>query len=314
MILKLIMLSLSLIFSDYLGGYSGSNFRYSTNARNMSLGGSLMSEYNQGFNSFSNPALLPMVSKLEIGMSYFPMSLDRFIQTFSISRPLSSKGGASFSIFNSGVKNIDGKDFFNNSTGNFSSSEGYLMLSIGSALVDRLKVGLNIKVVFNNINEYSATGVAGDVGMLYDLSDKLSLSAVLNNIFGKYTWEALSSESTSFEEDLPKMNSLAIKYDVSSILKKISVLEDHKYIFFSRLDYIGLNNLNLSRVRSGMELEYADYTFRIGAIQSRGIENFNVKILLGMGFKNKFFKFDYCVDFGEEQEGLSNLFSISFIR
>jgi hypothetical protein len=274
MILKLIILSLSLIFSDYLGGYSGSNFRYSTNARNMSLGGSLMSEYNQGFNSFSNPALLPMVSKLEIGMSYFPMSLDRFVQTFSISRPLSSKGGASFSIFNSGVTNIEGKDLYNNSTGNFDSSEGYLMLSIGSALVDRLNI-------------------------------------VLNNIFGKYAWEGLSSESASFDEDLPNMNSIAIKYDISSFLKSVPITG---MSLFSRIDFMDINNINLSRLRSGVELGYADYSFRLGLIQNRGIGDFNAKILLGMGFKNKFFKFDYCIDFGKEHEGLSNLFSISFIR
>ena len=110
MIFRLILLVTSLVFSDYLGGYSGSGFRYSANARDMSLGGSLMSEYNQGFNSFSNPALLSKVRNLEVGMSYFPMSLDRFVQTFSVSRSLSSLGGASLSVFNSGVSSIQGKD------------------------------------------------------------------------------------------------------------------------------------------------------------------------------------------------------------
>ena len=306
----LILLS-SFIFSDYLGGYSGSNLRYSTNARDMSLGGTLMSEYNQGFNAFSNPALLSKVEKLEIGLSYFPMSLDRSIQTFSISRPLSSAGGASLSIFNSGVSNIEGKDFYNNSIGEFNSSEGYVMLSIGSGLGNRLNTGLNIKVIFNNIDVHSATGIAGDFGMLYNFSDKLTLSVVLNNIFGKYSWEGLKSGSASFEEELPNINSLAIKYNMSSLLEGLSISD---IIFFSRVDYMSVDNLNLSRVRSGMELDYLDYTFRLGVVQNRGIGNFDAKILLGMGFKNKIFKFDYCIDFGKENEGISNLFSISFIR
>ena len=54
MIIRLLILLSSLSFSDYLGGYSGSGFRYSTNARDMALGGSIITEYNQGFNSFSN--------------------------------------------------------------------------------------------------------------------------------------------------------------------------------------------------------------------------------------------------------------------
>ena len=77
MIFRLLIVLSSFIFSDYLGGYTGSNFRYSTNARDMSLGGVLISEYNQGFNSFSNPALLSQIRSLEIGASYFPMSLEQ---------------------------------------------------------------------------------------------------------------------------------------------------------------------------------------------------------------------------------------------
>lgn len=311
MIFRLLILLSSFIFSDYLGGYSGSNFRYSTNARDMSLGGALISEYNQGFNAFSNPALLSKVEKLEVGLSYFPMSLDRYIQTFSISQSLASVGGASLSVFNSGVSNIEGKDFYNNSTGDFNSSEGYVMLSFGSKLGSKLNAGLNIKVIFNNIDEYSAKGVAGDFGMLYDLSDKLTLSTVLNNIFGKYLWDGLSAGSTSFEEQLPGINSLAIKYDMSSVLESLPL---SNVVLFSRADYMNVDNLNLSRVRSGVEVNYLSYAFRLGMIQNKGIGNFNAKILLGMGFKNNFFKFDYCIDFGKEGEGVNNLFSISFIR
>ena len=98
MILRLLIFIFSFIFSDYFGGYAGSNFRYSSNARDMSLGGTLISEYNNGFNSFSNPALLSQAKKLEIGVSYFPMSLDRHIQTFSISRSLSSRNFLNFSL------------------------------------------------------------------------------------------------------------------------------------------------------------------------------------------------------------------------
>ena len=311
MIFRLLILLSSFIFSDYLGGYSGSNFRYSTNARDMSLGGTLMSEYNQGFNAFSNPALLSKIERLEVGLSYFPMSLDRSVQTFSISQSLASVGGASLSIFNSGVSSIEGKDFYNNSTGDFNSSEGYVMLSIGSKLGNRLNAGLNIKVIFNNIDEYSATGIAGDFGVLYDLSDKLTLSTVLNNIFGKYSWDGLSTGSASFEADLPSINSLAIKYDMSSILESLPISD---VVLFSRVDYMNVDNFNLSRVRSGIEIDYLGYAFRLGMVQNRGIDKFDAKILLGMGFKNKIFKFDYCIDFGKQNEGISNLFSISFIR
>ena len=108
------ILFLSLIFSQNTGGYPGAGFRYGTNAREVSMGGSMNSVYNKGFNSFSNPALLSKVKTDEYGLSYFSMSLDRFIQAFSLTRSLGSSAGASLSFFNSGISKIEGKDFYKN--------------------------------------------------------------------------------------------------------------------------------------------------------------------------------------------------------
>ena len=318
MIFRLFIILSSFIFSDYLGGYSGSNFRYSTNARNMALGNSLISEYNQGFNSFSNPALLSQVKNLEAGMSYFPMSLDRYIQTLSISQSLSEKSGASISLFNSGVSNIQGRNSENESIGEFNSSEGYLMLSFGADVYNKFSFGLNLKAIFNNIDSYSATGIAGDLGFLYKLSDDLVLSGVLNNIFGKYVWDGLGSGSS--EEDLLGVNSLGIKYNMLSFMRieKWNILDAN---FFARVDHMSPDNLNLFRLRSGLEIiRVMDINpnykliLRLGQIQNKGVENFDSKILLGLGFKMENIQFDYCLDFGKENEGLSNLFSISFIK
>ena len=149
--LILSIISLSILFSDYLGGYPGSGYRYATNAREMSLGNAILCKENQGFNAFLNPALLSKINNLEFGISYFLMSLDRYVQVFSVSRKLSSSGGASLSLFQSGVKNIQGKDFNNQSTGSFDSNESYLMLSFGSEISSKISIGINVKAIFNNI-------------------------------------------------------------------------------------------------------------------------------------------------------------------
>ena len=44
-------LTLSILYSDYAGGYAGSSFRYGTNAREISLSSSLVSNNNIGFNA-----------------------------------------------------------------------------------------------------------------------------------------------------------------------------------------------------------------------------------------------------------------------
>ena len=90
------VVSLSFLFSTS-GGYAGASYQYGSNARAIALSNSLVSNHNKGYNPFTNPALLGRESsKLEYGFSYFPMSLDRSIQTFSISAPSCSQEILSF--------------------------------------------------------------------------------------------------------------------------------------------------------------------------------------------------------------------------
>ena len=121
----------------------------------MSLGNTLISSPNGGFNALSNPALLSEVKQLELGISYFPMSLDRSIQVLSISQKLSDSAGASVSFFNAGVSKIEGTDLYNESTGLFGANEGYVMFSFGSSVNQNISFGLSVKAIFNNIDTYS---------------------------------------------------------------------------------------------------------------------------------------------------------------
>ena len=299
------------MYGDYLGGYPGAGQRYATNAREMSLGNALSSEYNEGFNAFSNPALITQSKGLEFGSSYFFMTLDRFVQTFSVTRKLPPSAGASLSVFRSGVQDIPGKNFSNESTGTFESSESYVMFSFGISMIESIALGFNIKAIFNNIEDYSADGLSGDLGLLYNFSDRLAFSWVASNIFGEYYWDSLTATSGKFEEELPMINSVGLKFDFSDDVK-----------IFSKLDYMAPEEVDFYRFQAGAEIDRADYVLRFGLIQNQGLDSedpFNFKILLGAGtylkvFKNHKIKLDYCIDLGKEEEGISNLFSLSFIR
>ena len=60
-VIIILTLWLSFVFSEMIGGYPGSGFKYGTNAREIALSGSMISNYNHGFNAFSNPALLSKI-------------------------------------------------------------------------------------------------------------------------------------------------------------------------------------------------------------------------------------------------------------
>ena len=149
------------------------------------------------------------------------------------------------------------------------------------------------------------------MGLLYDLSDKIGFSIFINDIFGKYSWEGLSESSASFDETLPMTGTLAFRYNI----------KDNIHLF-SRIDHMKPDELNLFRLRSGVELNRDNYVLRFGVIQNKGSghnESLDFKYLLGAGtdiivLGGQIMRLDYCLDFGKENEGISNLFSISFVR
>ena len=75
-IVTFLILKIQILNGEIVGGYAGSELRYGTNAREISLGGALVALSNSGFRQFSNPALVSSVQSSEIGISLFSMSLD----------------------------------------------------------------------------------------------------------------------------------------------------------------------------------------------------------------------------------------------
>ena len=289
--------------SDYLGGDQGAGYRYGTNARSVSLGNALSCDQITGFNAFANPALLSKAESIEIGSSYFLMSLDRYVHAISVSRNLSSFGGASLSYFESGVSDIQGKDFSNESTGYFSSKNSYLMFSFGSKVFSNSYVGINVRALFLSIDNQKSNGFGGDLGLLHEFSDKLSFSLVINNIFNSNVWD-----ETNLSDNLPQINRFGARWNLNNNIKIHSMIE-----------HTNTSGLEIYRFKNGLEMDRKNYSLRLGFVQRKGQfsnELLDFKVLAGLGIDINFLqsnkiRLDYCIDFGKENEGISNLVSLS---
>ena len=154
------------------GGYVGSSYRYGSNARQIALSNSILANYNRGYNALTNPALLGSIKEIEYGFSYFDMSLDRYIQTFSITIPAPPMASIGLSAYILGTDNIIGITDDLVSTGMYNAWEGYAMLSFGTNM-GRFSPGINIKILQSKIATYSADGIGIDVGFLYKFSSNL---------------------------------------------------------------------------------------------------------------------------------------------
>ena len=66
----LILLVFTILFADYGGGFAGSEFRYTSNARDLALAGANSADGSDGYFQFSNPAQLPQLKSIGISSSF----------------------------------------------------------------------------------------------------------------------------------------------------------------------------------------------------------------------------------------------------
>lgn len=140
-------------------------------ARSSSMAGSFLTAENDVNVLFYNPAGIATIEKPQISAGFFKYLLDI------------NSGNAAFAMkyrdygyFSAGIRYINYGSFdkydenFNN-TGTFNAND--LALSVGYANVydEKLFYGANAKFIYSNIDEYTSTGLAVDLGLMYKITD-----------------------------------------------------------------------------------------------------------------------------------------------
>ena len=308
------------LFANYYGGSPGSSFNYGTNAREISLSNSIVSSYNKGFVAFNNPALLPKINNNEYGFSYFLMSLDRSIQSISISRPLPPSAGVSLSFYRVGVNNIiETNSNFGSEVGTLNYSQGFGMLSFGIDL-GSLSAGFNFKALFNDMDIYESESSLGfDFGFLYEINNNINLGFKINNLSSSFDWEINylnQSQPEIYEEEIPLNYMFGLSYDIPK-----------KILFSTQVDYLSIkNNLDLSnqfynRYKVGIEYHLISDSFDYPILLRGGLNSIknDLEYTLGFGIPIKIndsmvLNIDYALDPGLVDEGISHLFSFSLLN
>ena len=322
----ILILSIGLLSADYGGGYTGSGFRYGSNAREFSLAGAIVADKTPGFYAFSNPALLQFARSSQFGLSLQSMSLDRSIQSFSFVKNLPPSAGVGLALLRYGTDNIMGSDYMNRKTEIFSMYETEGIMSFGVSFGHKLAAGINIKIFFqsmapeildNNGGHQNGDGIFWDFGIIYKFNRRLLLGVKFEDLNGSYTWKILNpcdDKERNYQEYPPQTIKLGISYtrykNTSIFFQEDIVSIPGKYINY--------------RARLGVEYRLAnDIKLRGGLKQARGAftsdeekNGINLNPSLGVGiplkiWERQYVQLDYALDLGGVGEGLSYLFSFS---
>ena len=140
-----------------VGSYAGSFARLGFGARGMGMGNAMVSNIFGDASGYYNPALACFQEKGVVNLGYTFLSQDRKLNFVGFSKkfklPNQEKGGAgiSFSLINSGVNNIDGRDNDGTQIGTFSTYENQFYLGTSFLLSENFAAGVGFKMYLSKL-------------------------------------------------------------------------------------------------------------------------------------------------------------------
>ncbi len=299
-----IFLFVSIIASSFASAQTGSNAgsfsRLGFGAKGMSMGNAMVSNIFTDVSGYYNPSLSAFQKKGAVTVGYTFLSLDRHLNFLGFSKkfklPGQSIGGAgiSFSVINSGVNNIDGRDNDGGSLGNLSTSENQFYLATSFLLSEKFSMGVGFKMYYSKLYAgVTTTSIAFDVGAVFNPKDNLSFGISLRDLNAKYKWDTsqlYGSNGNTTEDKFPFLMSagatMKLPKDKGSVSAQLNFEKIPKYT--DRLTGIAIENKNQFYFSLGGEYFITDQiTLRAGLDRiNPGSDDFagNMKPSAGFGF------------------------------
>ncbi len=135
-----------------------------------------------------NPAGLGFVNSSQLAgqhLDYLESIHDEFL---SFVHPIGQGKALGGAIQYLGSGDIAGTDKTGDSTGNFSSYYAAYSLAYGQALTEKLSLGITGKIINAKIADVSATAYAGDAGLMYKATPKITLAGTVTNVGTQLTF------------------------------------------------------------------------------------------------------------------------------
>ena len=171
----IVIISIIALHNIYSQEEATYNFlRLDADAKSAALAGSYVSAQNDVNSIFYNPAGLATIKQPQLSAGFFKYLLD--INSGNAAYAMKYKDLGYFGI---GVKYVNygtfdkvDENFVNQGT--FSANDLALSLGYANTYADNFHYGANVKFIYSNIDEYKSTGLAVDLGLMFDIPSYLS--------------------------------------------------------------------------------------------------------------------------------------------
>ncbi len=188
LIIVVIALCACIIDARAQDGSTAYNFLNTTSSSHVyGLGGQNISIIDDDINLMNqNPALLGKEIDMQLGMNYMRYLGGSNFMGATFGMKAHERGAWAAGIQYFGYGEIKAADPDGTITGTFSPSDITFNAMYSHDITDRLRGGINLKVISSNYGDYSALAIATDLGInYYDPEKDLSLSLVFKNLGGQ---------------------------------------------------------------------------------------------------------------------------------
>ncbi|MBI5645557.1 MAG: hypothetical protein HY962_01385 [Ignavibacteriae bacterium] len=188
------------------GGKAGAFTRLGFGARGMGMGNAMSAITSGAISSTYNPALTPFQSDRVVYGNYSVLALDRALNQISYTQRVTirkngankfpddpdalSIAGVSAGWTNAGDADVMGYDSDGFQTEKMSVFENQFFLNFGNRFTPRMAGGFNVKFYYAGLyKDVTSSGFGVDIGILYSLSERLSIAMVAQELLTKYKWD-----------------------------------------------------------------------------------------------------------------------------
>ncbi|MFQ5675569.1 MAG: PorV/PorQ family protein [bacterium] len=171
-------------------GAAGLFLRMGVGARALGMGGAFTGIANDPSAAYWNPSGLGQIHNFQFEFMNVNLPFDRTLNFFSTTLPLKKFMTFGVSWVGFRVNNVEARS--SNSTEPdflFSNSQNAFFFSLGTALSSTFSLGGSVKVIRNELGDFTANGLGFDAAILYKPLDKFSLGLMLQDVGTDYRWD-----------------------------------------------------------------------------------------------------------------------------
>jgi hypothetical protein len=169
---------------DQIGGVPGEWLSRYLGARTAGLGGAFVAVSDEALGVVWNPAGISQLSQNEVNLQTSFLYESTTINAFSFALPGRTIPSFGLTVLSLGSGEFEKTNELNEPMGEFKEGDLAFLLTASKNLTRNFYLGANFKIVRQAVDEFNATGVGVDLGVLYQVHPAVRLGASVLNIGG----------------------------------------------------------------------------------------------------------------------------------